>query len=1518
MQLNGSGSNGNNGNPASAARSMQLLASLSSTWSGRGSREPHALNAALVQTLQSVLPMAKRIPDVALHQHTATVLEALEAAVDAHGRQNPSTTEAATPAAQASAAAASSLSASSSVAAASSSTAASTAPASLAASSRPFVPSPLLQALFLRLLLLQVQRLPALYRAAWEAASKSDPPAPIAAGMDLDAYLAFFTRARNVCARLVDTRVVAGSSSGRLEGWSGAITCRAFHAEVLAFFHAPPELQASSETDSDAGKSGSAAAASPMRAFWERLSTLLRGFPFVDALLQYAELKDVLTHLSALVNNEKQLGEVSRLTMMVLRAWRLPLSTAKSALHASNSGATRIAPHDHSFLVTLAPPSLAQHDALLSFLSLQTDALWHREHEGLLQLLRAAQQKQQNDEDTQTEESNLAHPMSCALIKDIVAECRAQFRACTDAPSSSSSFEPLPFERCLLPLFALLGVLQSLDGNDEQRRDLLRGLDVAPPVAQARAEVLYMLQHVLRMPELLAISRPGEVTTSSAAAAAYPQASAWPCCTTNRTTCASCLFVWLVSAAVMHAARFIADAALSTPASVSASSASVSSSPSLSLHACWVLLRSFEQLIDCTWVLHGRIQPNGGMIVENTTASSTDAAAAPSPSLDGTHSALKGSTSDEKQSFAGTKAGSVASAAAGHAGRRRAMQLISWMRSPFYVLLPHYSRALGVLFLSLRNRQQEASVLASLWQRVKYVHLVWRWYGLYCTTSLSPGAVAARTVVQAVKDAAAEQKAIRRIKEGAKMQPTNNPIDLQQREQKASTISHAVVPSSSASFSPIADPFSLSKEAPLNSVLLTRSHGTLMMSVSMFLASIVRNDSWRALDDDASLTPSPSSSSSNDANRDSNLSPTQWHAYSLACMIDVVSLLEFARVADNFTPHQLLVAGLIAFATGKELPETQSKASVDDATPHSAEPPSAAVAAAAVVPVSRKAGSWTAHAERAHQATVRRESFARLLMRTYLRCFFQAELNPAASAEEAATAASSAAFSTADLFDRVPAWLGLESQRDYVAQQCSAWTERPTALAALLAQSGRPFAPTLWEHPALRVPDLASAPWPTLCLTLVVRPPTAFPKPQQDLLHSSRLFFLARMFHGCANSGSIEWPLQFHLLLPFAFSLFQHPQPDLNALIQHLLCSVLRHGYEEATGSIKAEAARDREAQEMTQLQVAPLPAPVAGAALEAFVRQLVPFYAQTLLSLYPRIVSARSVIDAFMSLFAMLPTTDVLLLHLLSLLADRAAVLLQQLMRDSKSLPRWRQMVDLLADADVDAEGDEEVHANRVANNDNGAQQKQQPQPQQEQQRRGTEDDQREQTAPAAATTQSTPRKPSADTSSAPAWMHRVPPNVRLPRSFPRESFAATRSLLLLYLQLMQHLDGVLYPRALSLLEALLVDTLDPRGGDGQSVATPLRGAVASLIHQTLVRSFDLNHRERTVAWFIELVRRLSIPIGIKEQQMPQPPPAQQQSKTGNGDSKQTKRQLSKEDQERLRQLAELRRTSSANALRR
>jgi hypothetical protein len=208
------------------------------------------------------------------------------------------------------------------------------------------------------------------------------------------------------------------------------------------------------------------------------------------------------------------------------------------------------------------------------------------------------------------------------------------------------------------------------------------------------------------------------------------------------------------------------------------------------------------------------------------------------------------------------------------------------------------------------------------------------------------------------------------------------------------------------------------------------------------------------------------------------------------------------------------------------------------------------------------------------------------------------------------------------------------------------------------------------------------------------------------------------------------------------------------------------------------------------------------------------------------------------LTLFSTLPSTDLALLATLRQIRDRAANMLTKLMDQKQALNKWRQVTDLLEQTDENDEDNEDDSDEREeTSNDDGA--------------------------PPALSTVAVDK----DASSAPSWMHRVPPNVRLPSHFPRESFSRVRSLLLLYLHLMQQLDAPLFGSALGLLTELLERTLDP---SVHPVATPLRASVAQLIHATLVRSFDLYKRDQAVGWYIDIVRRLHIPIGIKQPRQP------------------------------------------------
>ena len=353
---------------SASARASQLLASLSATWKERATREPATLHASLASTITSVLALAKRVPDRALLAHADTVLEALETALPwsptpAPPQRSSNTETASSPSA--------------------------------------FAPSPHLLVLLLKLLMLQAQRIPALYHRAWEqAAASSDAAASsLPAELSVSSFFSFYRRVRRLSQRLLDGCVAPDSAptfgdasvSTPWPGWTPQIAARAFHVHVLALFHAPEDAETAALGETSETAADAPAAASPLQAFWPLLEHLLRSARFVDALLyRYsADLGDVLAHLPALINHRRDEKFSSHMTLTLLRAWRqAPLrQTARTApAHSPTSppaagASTPLAPahhwaHDTRCVVqSHAPPPLSTHEALRSFLTLQTDFL---------------------------------------------------------------------------------------------------------------------------------------------------------------------------------------------------------------------------------------------------------------------------------------------------------------------------------------------------------------------------------------------------------------------------------------------------------------------------------------------------------------------------------------------------------------------------------------------------------------------------------------------------------------------------------------------------------------------------------------------------------------------------------------------------------------------------------------------------------------------------------------------------------------------------------------------------------------------------------------------------------------------------------------------------------------------------------------------------------------------------------------------------------------------------------------
>ena len=1407
---------------SSAARAAQLFASLDASWAGRTTRSSAELSANLTSTVRSLLAIGRHIPDATLHRHRDSALRPLEYAATATLAQP--TPDPSPPAPIAIAAPTETTDTAEAAA-----TAATAAPAAPAPA--PYILPLHLQHLFLRLLLLQSRRLPPFIHAVWQRSSESDPPTPLAPGMDLDSFLAFITRAHRVASATVDTQaakmlllatpspsaaaaaaasssVSAATSSPSSGGWSSLLCSISLHIELLAYCCSPSSVLLANPLEPEDVRGSHKVAA--------RLQALF-GQPAVMASVRtYDQLQELLSQLVAVLEAEALFDSLDRIALRMLSSWRTDGASAASSVSplsaaAAVAAAAVTAAHDPSFVVHAAPPSMAQHSTLMRFVSLVRDTLLKEDQ------VRAAQNALTASASPSSTEQlrQRRNPLCAHFVKAITNEAVQQFDECVATASAP--------QRCLIPLFALIGLSSSsaVVVAGERQPDDLHTL-----LRKVRSELQRMLRFVLSMPEVRGMALQQVPSSSSHAAAAT-----WPCSNALNVACPSCLFVWLASAAVVYASTQADSIPPPQPPNDQSESEPESSSAGT---AAWLLMRSFLQIADCTWLLHGAIQAAPSHAEPSTpppTPAEPTAASAvvlpPSPSL---------SPSPSKLSV----------------DRARSLQLLAWTRSPFYELLPLYSRALSSAFLALQQQPQgldvQTELLGVMWQRVKYIHLVWRWHAQHATPTATTTTASASAAVTSIRTqlAQASLKANNRIRNIAQMQPTNNPVSLPEPVAPASSSTSSdpapsLIDGASASPSHL-----LLRVVPvtLPSMLLNRTHATLAMSVTMVLAGIAKDRAWQS---SCLGTPPPRPDAIADlvAQADRGKADQQQqqqqqlqqrqrlHAYSIACMLDILSYTEFARTSDDFAPFKELMAILLAMATGKEVPSTATDSSSSSTTAASAAP--ATPAAAATSSEINTGRAWVRQAELAQRASLHRISFARCILRTYFRCFFQPDFGVSASPSPS----SSSSFS---VVEHLPLFLGLDAAPSQVVEatlrDSTRWSASgSTSLSCMLGQSGRLFAPLLLRtHRDLVVPKADSTPWPALCGALATRATASFV--QSEPSFAARCFFLAGLFRGCLDPRLVDPTLQMHYVLPWTWALVQHPQKELNARVQDLLTQVLHNAYLQATrGGAAASTAEENELCESSAIK--PLPPTLCGAALEAYVRSLLPFYVHVVVGLYPRVVSSRSLADSLLTLFATLPSTDLALLAALRLLRDRAAAMLNHLMQQKTTLVKWRRVTDLLEEPNEQEDDErEEIEAREEASGDEG--------------------DQETPTLSAAA---------GKDGSTAPSWMHRVPPNVRLPRHFPRESFSRVRALLLLYLHLMQQLDAPLFGSALGLLTDLLERTLDPAV---HPVATPLRASVAQLIHATLVRGFDLYKRDQAVRWYIDIVRRLHIPIGIKQPRQP------------------------------------------------
>jgi hypothetical protein len=389
--------------------------------------------------------------------------------------------------------------------------------------------------------------------------------------------------------------------------------------------------------------------------------------------------------------------------------------------------------------------------------------------------------------------------------------------------------------------------------------------------------------------------------------------------------------------------------------------------------------------------------------------------------------------------------------------------------------------------------------------------------------------------------------------------------------------------------------------------------------------------------------------------------------------------------------------------------------------------------------------------------------------------------------------------------------LGLESAGSHLVKASK--LPQFVALPYLLAASGLPFAPTILSHPSLQLPDPLTTPWPALTSKLTIAPPSSGSNSPGsfDAVTASRQYFLAGVFSGTASL--LPFSMSFHYLLPFLFHLSTSQGERLRGLKKRGLqglCGLVKRGFRVATMGVQ-ENEEDDSSQMFPGLPLAP-----SGADLERFLRQLLPFLTSHVLASFPHYAGFQQVLEVYLCVFACVPGNDVLLLHSLQTLLTKSSSILVGLMENEARLKRWKQVTELAGRTRQDEGEDEDKEEDDAVEDD--------------------------------------------------FQVYDLPQNVRLPQKFP--SLTSVRKLLLLHLQLMQSLDGTLYPRALAQLDHLFTHTLSP---SLHPVATPLRSSLAAMLHESLVRGFDLSKRDATAEWFIRMEERLNIPVGI---QAPATPP--------------------------------------------
>jgi len=1076
-------------------------------------------------------------------------------------------------------------------------------------------------------------------------------------------------------------------------------------------------------------------------------------------LADYDSLPAVMEMWATLLGTETDTDRADRITTRVIRGWKAQ-AEGTSLSHQSITSKT----HDTSCAVHVTPPSLPYHQAISSYTSTLLTVIWQRDKE-------YAQSNQAETQDSVTQTSDPPGVRTPHVIRWLNEEYRRQL---------DQSLTKAQLHLSLLPLFAIQGIVNAFDENGPQPQDAaLLQPALATPLAETRSLLRRMLDAALNLPEVCAL----------------PQKKPnWPCTTADGATCPSCLFVLLTSVAVVHATPILTR-------STSEQSMTPMSQP-IRITACWLVARAFMQLIDLTWLLRGSIRRmDAGEHKTETSASSI-----PPVSTD---------TTATNESAASSIPASLNSSPSSSSSQRSA-QLLAFARSPFRALLPQYAVSFGALFIHLNNHEAEHAIMATLWQRIKYIHLAWRWYMLRSNDSS-----------ESSTDPAAQSKAINRVRHIAVMQPTDQPISLPDSAQ-SDIVNGGGGQQATQSNSINAPALSISP-VPLPAAHLQQSHDVLFMGIAVVLSRILGDQRWQQVTEPSDVVGAEKLRVEADTDTVA-LTPTELHhSFMLATIVDILSLMEWTRVAGSFVPYQLLIRRVLALMRGEEIPQTNSgqKKQVTTQPPtqlHSLE--------------------WET------RASEKRKAFGKVTMAIYLRCFFQHDEHARVQPSDGSTIQPTHhQFSIGENLDPL---LGFESMPHRLPSQekttqplaVNDSTSTSTSLAMLFAHSGQPFAPLLLTHPALTMPHPLSTPWPPAFTSLPSRSSVTFNVSDTPWL--TRCFFHAGLFESCA-SNSINWPLRWHLLLPWCWSLRNVPVRALSRRVHTLLATaVIQDGYIQATyGSMeKSGAANPDQMRSKSRLMLRgrsgekthtanavkpgsdvalkvslspPFPT-IQGAALERFVRTLIPSFTSTLVSLYPSTTSFACVASSLMTVCWCLPVNDLLLLSLLAKLRDRIHAMIRELMEDTNKMKRWRQVLEGI-------------------NSDNTST----PIMQQDNEDEDSTDDEQQ---------------------DASERMHPLPPHTRLPRGFP--SLNGIRELVFLYLQLMQHVDASLLLPALQLFEELFTVTLSP---SISPLSAPLRASLVVMVQQTITgHSFDMRKRQVCVEWLTRLVQQLRIPLAMKQ----------------------------------------------------